>query len=136
VEKSGHFTGKNKLKSHPQRYYKVDLGIVVDLYALLTTILLQRQQGLMASWGGGVGGEPFELISSGKWDFSQWEGVDSTGVIRHRTKVKVRMLDFKMNIYPMTVHDSHSDWREKDHGELVFSLSLAFCEGELAERCA
>ena len=31
MEKSGHFTGKNKLKSHPQRYFKVDLGIAVDL---------------------------------------------------------------------------------------------------------
>ena len=33
--------------------------------------------------------------------------------------MKAKMLDFKMNIYPMTAHDSHSAWRvraEKDAG--------------------
>ena len=40
------------------------------------------------------------------------------------------MLDFKMNIYPMTAHDSHSTWRVRMERDAGYELGSGYEKDE------
>jgi hypothetical protein len=51
----------------------------------------------------------------------------------HAKELKKELLAFRRKINPQTAHESFSAWREKDHDDLVFALSM--CVWRQADLC-
>ena len=56
------------------------------------------------------------------------DGPDWTALVLHE------LSNFRMKLDPATAHDSFSSWREKDHDDIVLSVSLAMWASQHAAR--